>query len=218
MSTATAVETATATAVETASTTAVEATTTAPTVAAASSSVNATHAAGVTANTAASAWRAVESGNSAIASRATEAITKAGAAIAVGRAEPRTASGIGSRTYAARCPISGTSAIEASAAIAVAAAPAVANTPVAPAPRVSIIAVIPGAGPNKHATEKPASPVISIGRASIRIEGVIAPPAYRGAAYIIGSGITDFWSDTDSNCNLSIRLRRHHQRQGKSQQ
>jgi hypothetical protein len=80
--------------------------------------------------------------------------------------------------------------------------------------------VIPGAGADKHATQKPLRPVIPIRRASIRIIRVVAPRAYRGGIIVVitagiivraGAGAIDN-RRPDANANADLRLGRYRKR------
>ena len=99
-----------------------------------------------------------------------------------------------------------------SATIAVAAAIAVtAAVPISAAPAVSTPPAVPRSGADKDAAHKPVRTVIAIGRASVRVVGVIAPGAFGWAVVtvvvtVIRSG-HNRRANTDSYRDLAIRLR-----------
>ncbi len=92
----------------------------------------------------------------------------------------------------------------------ISAAPVVSTTPIVSTAAVvasaTPIPVIPGAGPNEEPTHEPARSVIAVGRASVRIIGVVTPGADRSRVSVISVTVI---SDTNTHTYLCVSRNRH---------
>jgi hypothetical protein len=123
----------------------------------------------------------------------------AGSAMVKGSASPRVANSAPVTDSAATVAVARSSVV-ATAAIVSAATVVSAATP---------IPVVPGAGSDEETTDKPARPVVAVGRACVRIIVVIPPRADRGGVPVAVITVSTAIANPDTYTYLGTRRSRH---------
>src|SRR5580698_10056570 len=106
----------------------------------------------------------------------------------------------GAATIAADVP----TPVSASVPATVSKSPVVADVAVSVAPSTPIPAVEPGTGADEHAAVEPVRAPVAVGGAGVRVIRVIAPLADRRPAKRVGSRVTHFRADADTDGDLGL--------------